>query len=108
MTREEAIERLCKMQFYSVLKADESASMAKFWGDSVTAIDMAIAALREQPRWIPVTERLPTDADANPYESVLAIHKDDGFAKSWCWDLVVRYTSEFTHWMPLPEPPKED
>lgn len=60
-----------------------------------------------EPRWISVEERLPTEADANPYESVLAIAKDDGFARSWVWDLVERYPNWFTHWMPLPKPPTE-
>lgn len=87
------------------------------------ALYMAIAALREQgnptamlvqqyikvpvqPQWISVEERLPVEADANPYESILAIEKDDGFARAWCWDIVVRYPNEFTHWMPMPEPPE--
>ena len=73
------------------------------------ACQMAIAALREQEhsKWISVKERLPERKDANPYESVLAIHKDDGFARSWIFDVVAEYSQEFTHWMPLPEPPKE-
>lgn len=58
-------------------------------------------------KWIPVSERLPTEEDANPYESVLAINKDDGFPRSWIWDIVEHYPTEFTYWMPLPEPPKE-
>lgn len=82
------------------------------------ALYMAIAALREQDdhfreatkkvghKWISVEERLPTRADANPNESVLAIAKDDGFARSWIWDIVERYYGEFTYWMPWPEPPE--
>lgn len=65
------------------------------------ACRMAISALQNQPVWIPVTERLP-DAE-------------DVFL---CWskelaDMMFCYTSDFkhmevTHWMPLPEPPKEE
>ena len=62
----------------------------------------------EQPTWISCAERLPTAEDANPNESVLAINKDDGFGRSWIWDIVVRYPQEFTHWMPIPKPPKGD
>lgn len=58
-------------------------------------------------QWIPVTERLPTREDANETESILAIHKADGYVGRWIWDIVVRYPKEFTHWMPLPQPPKE-
>lgn len=58
-------------------------------------------------QWIPVTERLPTREDANETESILAIHKADGYVGRWIWDIVVRYPKEFTHWMPLPQLPKE-
>ena len=61
----------------------------------------------EPSKWISVEDRLPTEEDANPNESVFAIEKHDGFARSWCWDVVERYPQEFTHWMPLPEPPGE-
>ena len=33
-------------------------------------------------KWIPVTERLPKREDANLYESVLAINKEDGVPKA--------------------------
>lgn len=57
-------------------------------------------------RWIPVTERLPEDG-----EQVLACTKNgrafsahyDHFWGKWS----VSHTVKITHWMPLPEPPKE-
>ena len=102
MTREEAIvilgnEKPCCGEKFTYTESERC-----------EAYDMAIAALREQPRWISVEERLPTRADANPNESVLAIAKDDGFARAWIWDIVERYYGEFTYWMPLPEEPKEE
>ena len=64
------------------------------------------------PKWIPVTERLPTKdgyrvlcnikSSAFPgcfYQSILRYDKY-GFRGS---DV---YTEDVTHWMPLPEPPK--
>lgn len=57
-------------------------------------------------RWIPVTERLPKREDANLYESVLAINKEDGVPRSWLWDVVADYHEKFTRWMPMPEAPK--
>lgn len=58
--------------------------------------------------WISVEERLPTEKDASPNKSVLAIDIHDGFAREWVRESVVLYPDSFTHWMPLPEPPKED
>ena len=62
----------------------------------------ALALLKEQEaRWIPVTERLPENG-----EYVLAYSADDGFAT-----VEARHKFEvfqITHWMPLPEPPKEE
>lgn len=65
--------------------------------------------------WIPVTERLP-----HHLQSVI-VHRDDGGIFIWeyfdtsptddCWidDNCNVYSFEaVTHWMPLPEPPKEE
>lgn len=67
-----------------------------------------IAELRK-PNWIPVTERLPgrewvlCKCRANIYE-VLSLR--DGY---WYHDPQHQYMRWFvTHWMPLPEPPKEE
>ena len=67
-------------------------------------------------KWIPVSERLPEHfgvfivAIREPFKE--RVGKDcadfDPFAKTWlpsmCWDKGY----EITHWMPLPEPPKEE
>ena len=51
MTREEAIE---------VLKKNRPGADPRRCGlELCTAVDVAISALREQPQWIPVEERLP-------------------------------------------------
>lgn len=53
------------------------------------------------PRWIPVTERLPEDG-----EYVLAYSEQDGLMLV---EARHRFSNwEITHWMPLPEPPKEE
>jgi hypothetical protein len=57
-------------------------------------------------KWIPVTERLPTAEDADKCHSVLAIEKTDGYVRIWTWYSVSCFPTEFTHWMPMPEPPK--
>ena len=123
MTREEAI-------WYLQPIAD-SASLPRY----AEALNMAIAALREQeerkatliqqyikvpekPQWISVEERLP-----EPYKNVL-VWRDNYLDDSGCVGIDFTFTfnggdvewadhmrtwkSVVTHWMPLPEPPKEE
>ena len=49
---------------------------------------------------------LPTREDANETESILAIDKDKRYVGRWVWDIVARWPTEFTYWMPMPQPPK--
>ena len=68
---------------------------------------MAIEAL-ERTRWIPVSERLPTKEDADEFGNVRAWSSE----QNWSEDAPYRWVDErgsygYTHWMPLPEPPKE-
>ena len=73
---------------------------------------VAVAALREQEqrRWIPVTERLPVDG----VPVLIYCWHDETVEESWLQDgswggrFNFHYMSEVSHWMPLPEPPKED
>lgn len=60
-------------------------------------------------KWIPVTERLPKYG-----EVVLIAFRWDAVDTGWCCEYGWRgeyapyEDGEVTHWMPLPEPPKED
>lgn len=67
------------------------------------ALDMAVAALREQEErmWIPVTERLP---DAG--KDVIIYSKIDGVCVDYYDGDMFGYW-DVTHWMPMPKPPKE-
>ena len=121
MTREEAIrildpvttgEALAEIEYYNGFSGKTAAVQAVS-----DACVLAVAALREQEqrRWIPVEERLPQN-----YISVLVyiptaeplpmVHEayigDDG---EWHSSNFYEIENEdVTHWMPLPEPPKED
>ena len=62
-------------------------------------------------RWIPVTERVPNDDN----ERVLVFTKGNAPIGNQRMDTDryrrgewVRYGGNVTHWMPLPEPPKEE
>ena len=125
MTREEAIrildpetsaEALAEIEYYAGFRGKEAAIKAV--EDSCI---LAVAALREQEerRWIPVTERLP---DSDDFVLVIAsgivgnITLDNAielaaFSEVEGWILEMWPELEdpkVTHWMPLPEPPKED
>lgn len=83
-------------------------------------IELLVAALRDaldkQPKWIGVEERLP---EVDGEYLVLKRHnyrKDDGyiaqevalFLRTRDPEWVVGNLMEVTHWMPLPEPAKEE
>lgn len=78
-----------------------------------TIVPALMDKIRElEKRWVPVTERLPkTDGrylcnvksfafPGNYYQAILRYYKE-GFLEANI------YTDDVTHWMPLPEPPKE-
>lgn len=117
MTREEAIE---------ILKKNRPGADPRRCGlELCTAVDVAISALREQPHWISVEERLPDEKgeyltyDQWGYGAVIKTAywtpKYDGFDEYLRGRAIWHnYDSEYgcyeltgiTHWMPLPEPPE--
>ena len=84
--------------------------------EDVIDVDTVLQAL-ERTRWIPVSERLPDEKDwyhrkaSNEYFINVLRNNDDpdvysminrsNFNYDFCEDAYI------THWMPLPEPPKE-
>jgi hypothetical protein len=64
-------------------------------------------------KWIPVSERLPDDKrrvivfDANESDTDIDIAYWDDEAARWYWEPRLLMSIPPTHWMPLPEPPKE-
>ena len=69
------------------------------------------------PSWISVTERLP-EHEYGESTSVLTVDLYGGMrvtyfdGGNWCWPsgeaLTTMRVAPITHWMPLPEPPKEE
>ena len=64
-----------------------------------------------QPQWISVKERLPEEGDDLSIMLVWRNIEHDYDTVRWRyqqgWDCVIQDKSTITHWMPLPEPPKE-
>ena len=58
-----------------------------------------------EQRWIPVSDRLPTEEDAIEGGFVLAYTAENKVIIA-LWNDVCRFSEFVTHWMPLPEPPK--
>ena len=99
---------------------DEAADAIKQLSDAGSAYGrgwtLGYDAGREEskPRWIPVTERLPKEGEFVLVYGDLYPNKHDGgviaVSKRMDWNYWQGFGRErdITHWMPLPEPPKED
>lgn len=93
MTREEAIKELSYI-------ADEMPSMeCADWKD---AISMAIKALGQEQKWIPVTERLPEENGG------YLVTVKRGYVTTALWIGNAENWKEVTAWMPLPQPYKAE
>ena len=100
-----------------LLPHSEGNAVAKLYNEAADAIeDMSeaydklsrhmdeLAAL--MPRWIPVTERLPEKNGSYLVYVYGEVTEMDYWHGKW-HRLRDDYTKAVTHWMPLPEPPKE-
>ena len=126
---DEAEESVARRHQWDAEDIERAHRLHKQWQQVSELIDSQ--QLADLPRWIPVTERLPetsgvylawmqwdlTDPDDKP--SAYPIEYDDeeeafGWWKSyfdpeslgWAGEEFIRYEG-VTHWMPLPQPPKE-
>lgn len=97
-----------EVKMYESLKDYECTEMSP--GDIKT---MAITAIQNQFAWIPVTERLPELGERVLCTDGVAVFEQYRVDISCVYGMWDRFgmkspMQEVTHWMPLPEPPKED
>lgn len=127
MEKEEAV-RLLLEEMERCQRAPElnGCEMKPEWQRTMDVCRVAVEALREQEqrRWIPVTERLPDKEFWDPDRpdededlEVLVMIKGAKMATTLFYNAEGEFYSmdEYgynfyvvTHWMPLPEPPKEE
>lgn len=93
--------------------ADAIEELSREYESIAASLNESVELVRklQQPRWIPVTERLPEDGQA-----ILAVQSWDGKARIvpanydrglW-YDCIFDCPAEhITHWMPVPEPPED-
>lgn len=61
----------------------------------------------DMSRWIKCSDRLPDLDDDGYSERVLALNSDEDIIFSWIVNHDWEFGEDITHWMPLPELPKD-
>lgn len=77
------------------------------WQGDCTLIKGAKAVIDKFPKWIPVTERPPKENGAYLVYVYGEVTEMNYWHGKWHM-LRDDYTKAVTHWMPLPEPPREE
>ena len=111
MTREEAI--FCEKSYMG----ETNCTDCKYYGTdtcmSRESHRMAVKALEQEPRWIPVSERLPKAGEyVGNVEKYYLVQNEYGdmlvasYTHSGYWEQIYQlkpYTDEIVAWMPLPK-----
>jgi len=106
----DAIEQLSK-------DLERSKEYETFWEKEANeALKKFQTTVANKPRWIPVTERLPDQNSGSLYICLIVGGEYDqlswyelcDFAEGQFWIKDELYEGNVTHWMPLPDPPKEE
>lgn len=127
MTRTEEAKKWLREELERLRRAPDlnGCPMTQEWAEQIRVFTVALEAIEAQDNWISVEDRLPEDD--LPLDSdrvaikVLTVTKHGkrrfvreltrqrwewrGVMRPWCWS---KDAIGVTHWMPMPEPPKED
>ena len=116
---DELVKRLRERSVFLFPHHGESRSYdADLMHEAADAIEELSQKMQQLPRWIPVTERKPKTDDI----VIVAIHDDSGDTPYdvtnvgfyldvfplGVWVVENERCNYVTHWMPLPQPPKEE
>jgi len=78
----------------------------------ISKLRSEVSALREQVRWIPVSEKLPKDnQEVLIYADLIAKGVHSTKSRQWSADGYYYHGDWYdtvTHWMPLPQPPEAE
>jgi hypothetical protein len=107
MTRKEAAEKLTSL-WYFLTNND-------YPQKDLDALKVAIKALEQEPKWIPVSERLPKDGEVTLFSTKTdrifeGRYFDDDTDFQWYafYDETFVEDNVVTAWMPLPTPYKSE
>ena len=113
--REPCPHENCELCYEAADAIEELTATAESYKRSMEAwADEAARAHDMMPRWVPMTERLPKEGEFVLVYGNLYPNKHDGgvvaVSKRMDWNYWQGFGRErnITHWMPLPEPPKEE
>ena len=101
MTREEALENLKGLL--------ECSYVDRFEDEENEALRVAIKALEQEPKWIPISERLPEKSGyylISTHHITGPVYRNtyvDDVSVEWFYE---KFSPAVTAWMPAPEPYK--
>ena len=108
--REKLIEFIRKADKEDYLSRTQDEHYAAMAGSLIANGVTFAKDINAHSKWIPVSERLPKRNEkvlvCDAREDYVSIWEnfDDGL---WFGDEITWATEDITHWMPMPEPPKE-
>lgn len=90
---------------------DDELCIRHLCGDALAYINQLESRV---PKWISVKDRLPEDQRSvltvNGHGEIRTMGLWSKFGDEWTWvhNFCTMHYNDITHWMPMPEPPKEE
>lgn len=104
VTSEEVAEAITQLEIMATNMMGEIQNGNPLAEMNIKAIDLAIAALQEYQPWVSVADRLPESDDG--HQNLVLVLDIGGNYEIEMPSHIIRNIEDYTHWKPLPEPPK--